>query len=76
MYSRLDKVLFSQALVMGLVVAMSGHFVSYPRYLLAAFPLFVVMANVFKDRWWMVSIPMIAAQAFLLITHSLNYWVA
>lgn len=76
MYKYLTPLLFIYALAVGLLTAFSGYFMSYPRYLLAAFPMFIALAKILGKRWWLAALPMGAAQLVLAIMHGLNYWVA
>lgn len=41
---KLDKTWFAYAVVLGVLPAMSGHFISYTRFASVVFPVFVVMA--------------------------------
>ena len=49
-WRRMGKMLMSVMMVLGLVVALSGTFTSYPRYLLVVFPMYIVLARVL-GRW-------------------------
>jgi len=71
-----DTTLFVYSLVMGLIPAMSDSFMSYIRFLLVIFPIFIVLALKFQKRPWLIIIPMFALQIPLLAAHALNYWVA
>ena len=75
-YRHLDKVLFTYAAVLGLVVVFSGIFIAYTRFLLVVFPIFIVLGHRLKERHYLVTIPSVALQLLFLIAHSLNYWVA
>lgn len=74
-YKNTDRVLFYYALVMGLVPALLGNFMAYTRYLIVVFPLFIILSLIFKNKSPYVIIPLFVVQVFLLIAHSLNYWV-
>ena len=68
--------LWFYALVVGLVSALSGDLMSFPRYLVMIFPLFVFLAIKLKDKipyYLVLSIPL---QILLIILYSLNEWVA
>lgn len=80
-YRYTDKPLFSFYLLMGLEPLL-GSYMSYTRYLMLAFPLYIAYAV------WSVKpdlspylicgaiFPMVALQALFIALHSLNYWVA
>lgn len=58
-----------------------GSFMSYMRYLLVAFPLFIgIGIFLTKERYALLRIPIyflfLFLQALFLIMHALNYWVA
>lgn len=74
-YKHMDRVFFYYALVMGLVPALLGNFMAYTRYLIIVFPLFIILALVFKKHSSYAIIPLFMIQMFFLIVHSLNYWV-
>lgn len=75
-YKNMDKAFFYYALVMGMVPALLGSFMAYTRYLVVVFPIFIVLALIFKKKTSYVIIPLFMVQVFLLIVQSLNYWVA
>ncbi|MBI3984610.1 MAG: glycosyltransferase family 39 protein [Candidatus Levybacteria bacterium] len=79
-YKKLDKTLFSYALMLGMVPVF-GNFMSYTRYVLLVFPIFMVFVLYFeKPRLKLLFYPtvifLIIVQAVFLIMHSLNYWVS
>ena len=66
---RLDKVWFFYVLPAGLVPALSSWFMSYRRYIMVLFPMFVVLALLLrkaKSRWlfWYYVVLMAALQAW------------
>ncbi len=75
-YMKLDKTLFYYALVMGVVPALMGSFMSYSRYLLIVFPLFIVLALLLRQKSYFVIVPMIVLQVLFSLMHCLNFWVA
>ncbi len=63
--------------LIGLIPALSGELDSFPRYMLAAFPVFIALGMTIPRRrlgWWLI--PSVALQMVFLLAHSLNYWVA
>jgi hypothetical protein len=65
---RLNKTWFWYALPMGLVPAMTSYFMSYRRYIMVIFPVFIVLAQLLartKSRWllWYYVIGLAALQA-------------
>lgn len=76
MYRRRDdKAYFYYALLMGLIPALSDHFMSYTRYLIVVFPLYLQLAlNRFHHKT--LQTLMFACQLILAAFHSLGYWVA
>lgn len=79
-YKKLDKTLFIYALTVGLV-PLFGSFMSYSRYLLIAFPVFMVFAGLLESKNNRVYISLILLlivilQITFIISHSLNYWIA
>jgi hypothetical protein len=79
LYKRVSPNFFVYTLILGLFPAFSGDILSmsYMRYTAVLFPLFILAA--LKIREGMGEKILLAccflAQAFLLIAHSLNYWV-
>ena len=74
-YQKLDKTLFFYLLALGLIPAMLGNMMAYSRYILEAFPMFITMALVFRERHYFATVPMIVLQTILLLRQALNYWV-
>jgi hypothetical protein len=75
-----NPALFSYALLVGLVPLL-GTFMSYSRYLLPAFPLFIGLAGVLgRERWRFLLFPWLFAsislQALFIVMQALGYWVA
>jgi len=76
-YRRLNKTLFVYSLILGMIPALSGNLMSYTRYLVVIFPLFICLAETIKrNNMYYYLIPGIALQTLFLIVHSLNYWIA
>jgi Gpi18-like mannosyltransferase len=73
---KLDKSLLVYMLVVGLVSALSGDLMSYPRYIVMIFPLFVLLAVKIKDKFPYYMAICIPLQILFLILYSLNEWVA
>ena len=75
-WRHLDKGLFAYALVLGLVPALLGDLMSYMRFAVVLFPLFIFAAIKLKDRPEYFLLAALPIQAFLLAAHALNNWVA
>lgn len=63
-------------LALGLVPALSGDLMSYGRYLLALYPLFLFLGKKFQGKEWVYLVVGIALQIFFILRHSLNGFVA
>lgn len=79
-WKKTDKVLFAYALSMGLVPLL-GSFMSYMRYLLMVFPLWIALGSVFEEKKfsWLTFFyvyPAFLMQGLFIILQSLNLWVA
>jgi len=73
-YKRQDRTHFVYALFMGMVPALSDHFISYGRFLIVIFPLYIQLAlTSFNHR--RLQVLMFLCQCTLLGAHSLGYWV-
>jgi hypothetical protein len=76
---RLDKEWFFWTVMLGVLPAMISHFVSFTRYVQMAFPVFVVMAFLFRDpklrvwRWGMLA-GLASIHVVLLIRHINFRW--
>lgn len=75
-WKTLDKSLLAYALVVGLISALSGDLMSYPRYIVMIFPLFFLLAVKIKDKFLYYMVICIPLQILFLILYSLNEWVA
>ena len=75
-YKRMDKTMFTYMLILGLVPALSGNLMSYTRYVFEVFPMFIVLALIFKEKHYHVTVPLIALQTLFLIMHCLNFWMS
>ena len=75
-FKKPDAGLWTYSLVVGLSLGLVGDLVSFPRYALAAFPLFIWASLKFGDKLFYYWIPAFLLQALLLISHALNNWVA
>ena len=81
MFRRLPLPLALFALGAGVLSVLSGTFMSYPRYLLAAFPLFLAVALLLQHRqvrWLQPPLLFLFTmlQGLFLVMHALSYWVA
>ncbi|MBF0572037.1 MAG: glycosyltransferase family 39 protein [Candidatus Omnitrophica bacterium] len=72
----LDKTLFFYAVVICLIPALSDSFMAYSRYVLPAFPLFIVLAKRLNNKSYFLALLMFVSQLVFLLAHSLNYWIA
>lgn len=77
-YKYTDRTLFTYALVIGGISALSGDLVSFPRYMLLIFPLFIALASILKRRFIIYSVVGIffITQITFLIFHTRNFWIA
>ncbi len=73
---KLDKTLFCYTFIMGVVPALMGSFMSYARYLLMVFPIFIVLALLLRQKSYFVIVPMVVLQVLFSLMHCLNFWVA
>jgi hypothetical protein len=81
MLRRVHPALAVYALAVGLLNVLSGTFMSYTRYILLAFPVFITLALLLRDRRLAVwRLPLLffstMVQALFLVMHALSYWVA
>jgi hypothetical protein len=75
-FRRSDRSLWIYALVLGLFPAMISDLMSYMRYLLVVFPLFIFLAQKWghhRNYYLLASLPL---QVVFLVLHALNEWVA
>jgi hypothetical protein len=75
-FKTLEAGLWTYALVVGLSLGVIGDLLSYPRYALVVFPLFIWASLRWGNRLFYYWIPGFFIQALLLIAHALNNWVA
>jgi hypothetical protein len=75
---RLPPDLLACVLVLGIVPALTGPLTSYPRYVLAAFPMFVTLALLLRGRiaLWVALATGGALELAVLLVHASNRWVA
>lgn len=81
MVRRVHPALAVYALAIGLLNVLSGTFMSYTRYVLLAFPLFITLALLLRERRVAVlRTPILFLstmfQGIFLTMHALSYWVA
>lgn len=81
LYNRVSKVFFIYAVVFAVLPVLSGSFMSYTRYLLMAFPIFIAFAKIsFEKKYEKITFSFIyfclLLQSLFLIMQSLNYWVS
>lgn len=79
-WKKTDPVLFIYTCCMGLV-PLFGNFMSYTRYVLLAFPIFIVLGVFFsqknkKDLFFIYMYASLLLQSLFIVMHVLNYWVA
>jgi hypothetical protein len=78
LYRRLDPPMFAFCVVLGFV-PLFGTFMSYTRYVMTAFPIFIAYASWFESRpsgAFAVILPAALLQSLFLSLHSLHHWVA
>ncbi len=77
-WKKLDSTHFIYALSVGLVPALTGDLVSYPRYVLLVFPIFIMGALLIKSRYvlWTIIVFSGILQLLGILFHSQNYFVA
>jgi hypothetical protein len=81
MVRRVHPALAVYALAVGLLNVLSGTFMSYTRYILLAFPVFLTLALLLRQRRglaWQAPLLVCSTlfQGVFLVMHALNYWVA
>ena len=81
MFRRLHPALAVFALAVGILNVASGTFMSYSRYLLLAFPVFITAALLLrKPGWRWLQLPlcwcMVLVQGLFVVMQALSYWVA
>jgi len=81
MFRRLHPALAWYALAVGSLNVLSGTFMSYSRYVLLAFPIFITAALLFERPAWRVwraplACVLAGVQGLFLVMQALNYWVA
>lgn len=81
MFRRLHPALAFYALAVGSLNVLSGTFMSYSRYVLLAFPIFITAALLLQQpRVRIFRLPlayaMVLVQGLFLTMHALSYWVA
>ena len=77
-YRHLSKEEFIMLLVLGLFSALTDHFMSFSRFLLPVFPLYIALWSIFKHKrmlYYTTVAFFTFAHVFLLSLHSLCYFV-
>jgi hypothetical protein len=75
-YLKLEPLFVLYTLVLGMASALSGDLMSFPRYWLGLFPIFIVLAMDLRGlRRWVWLACGLAQVAFILL-YSVNEWVA
>jgi len=69
------RALAAYALITALVPALSGNFMSYTRFLLVVFPLFMFLGGSRRPTQYLIP-AMFAVQVLLYLMHTGGYWVA
>ncbi|MEI6093650.1 MAG: hypothetical protein WCQ47_08260, partial [bacterium] len=76
-YRKTNKTFFVYALFLGMVPALSDHFMSYTRYLLPLFPMFIAFSIVLKNKVFnLIIVLFFSIQIIFAVRHCLSYWVA
>ncbi|MBV9119693.1 MAG: glycosyltransferase family 39 protein [Chloroflexi bacterium] len=81
LFRRVHPALAFYTLAVGLITIVSGSFVSYSRYVMLGFPLFVVLTLLLdRENLAFLRAPLtylfVMVQSLFLVMHALNYWVA
>jgi hypothetical protein len=77
-YRKVSRPLFLFYLAMGMQPLL-GSYMSYTRYVMPAFPLYIAWASYLQDRprlMWRIAGSMVTLQIALLALHTTNHWVA
>jgi len=79
-YKKFGFMLFFYSLFLGFVPIFGG-FMSYSRYLLPIFPIFILLAGFFEQKKYsFLKIPYLffsfSIQVIFIVMHALNYWVS
>ncbi|HLD22210.1 MAG TPA: hypothetical protein VJB65_04905, partial [Patescibacteria group bacterium] len=75
-YWHLPKVYTVYALAVGLLPALFGNVMSFPRYLIIIFPFYILLALRYHKHYLWLALPMSVVQIILLSIHSLAFWIA
>lgn len=74
-YKKTDATLFTYALIIGMVPALSGTFMSFSRYTLGVFPIFMVLSMLSKRHFYVIATLFFAVQSVFIARHTLNHWM-
>lgn len=74
-YRKTDLTLTCYSLVIGMIPALSGSFMSYSRYTLIVFPIFIALALISGRHYRTIAVLFAAAQSVFAIRHTLNHWM-
>lgn len=74
---RADTTYYVYSIVSGLVPALSNILMSYTRFLLLVFPLFIVWGQFTRRRWifWSIAAFFLAVQFYFFLRHISGQWV-
>ncbi|HYK09156.1 MAG TPA: hypothetical protein VEW42_06710 [Candidatus Eisenbacteria bacterium] len=80
-FKKVTKVFFVYTILFGLLPVLSGSFMSYMRYLVVVFPIFIAGSLYFSEKkytslYYPFLFLLLLLQGLFIIMHSLNYWVA
>lgn len=80
-FRKVSKVFFIYTILFGLLPVLSGSFMSYMRYLVVVFPIFITLSVLFSEKkYTILYYPFLflslLLQGLFIIMHSLNFWVA
>lgn len=81
MLKRVNIILFIFSVAFGILPVLSGSFMSYMRYLVIIFPIYIALAKMTNEKKYaFLQFPLLFTftilQTLFIIMHSLNYWVA
>jgi hypothetical protein len=77
-WRNLDRTLFVFAIMLGLIPALSGHLIAFPRFMVVILPIFLALALTIQRRGIFITCIAYGAlvQLFMLALHSQNHFIA
>lgn len=74
-YRKTDLTLTVYSIIIGIIPALSGTFMSYSRYTLVVFPIFIALALISGRHYRFIALLFASIQVVFAISHTLNHWV-